>query len=190
LLNNLLTIVLLACALGTDAFSMAVGIGVTGIRIKRALLASAVICLFHILMPLVGLSLGAVLGRAVGQAAGILGALVLIFIGVQGIAEYISAYKNGGNSSEKEGKLKLIGGSWGLILLAGSVSLDALTVGFGLGTFNFNLPLTVGIFGAVAGLMTAAGFLFGSRIGGWLGNKAELAGSLILFLIGIKMIAA
>lgn len=189
-MNNLPTILLLDCALGTDAFSMAVGIGVTGIKLKSALWASAVICLFHIIMPLVGLSLGTVLGKAVGQAAGILGALVLIFIGVQGIVEYLKIYKNTGNSSEKGFKLKLIGDFWGLVVLAGSVSLDALTVGFGLGTFNFNLPMTVGAFGAAAGLMAAVGFLFGSRIGGWLGNKAEFAGSLILFLIGIKMIAS
>ena len=78
------------------------------------------------------------------------------------------------------------GGEFGLIplvVLAGSVSLDALSVGFGLGTMGVNLWLTVAFFGTAAGLMTAAGFLFGKRLGRWLGSKADFVGAIILLLI-------
>jgi len=184
---SLPTVFLLAAALGTDAFSMAVGIGITGIRKKHIVLISAVICFFHILMPLIGLSLGAVLGRAIGRVARIVGASVLIVIGVQSFGEVVNK-KRKMAFTQSESKLRVMSGFWGLVILAGSVSLDALTVGFGLGTFNFNLPVTVGIFGAVAGVMTAGGFVFGRRIGGWLGNRAEMVGGLILAFIGVKML--
>jgi len=184
---SLPTVFLLAAALGTDAFSMAVGIGITGIRKKHIVLISAVICFFHMLMPLVGLSLGAVLGRAVGRVARIIGASVLIVIGVQGFWEAVNKQKKM-VFTRSEPKLRVMSGLWGPVILAGSVSLDALTVGFGLGTFNFNLPVTVGIFGAAAGVMTAGGFIFGRRIGGRLGSRAEMAGGLILAFIGIKML--
>ena len=51
-----------------------------------------------------------------------------------------------------------------------------------------NLWLTVAFFGSAAGLMTAAGFIFGSRLGHWLGNKGDFVGAVILLLIGIKML--
>jgi len=59
------TVFLIAVALGTDAFSMAVGVGLCGITRKKIFLISFVIALFHIFMPLGGLLLGTWLGKTV-----------------------------------------------------------------------------------------------------------------------------
>jgi putative Mn2+ efflux pump MntP len=178
---TLATVFLVAIALGTDALSMALSIGLNGIRWKNILLISGTICIFHILMPLIGLYIGSILGNYVGRFAAYIGAFVLVYIGIQMI--------RGSMGKDKERKeAKVCTGGFALCILAGSVSMDALTVGFGLGTLEVNLLLTVLIMGIVAGLMTAIGFVLGRKLGPWLGVKAQLLGGIILILIGIKML--
>ncbi|WP_028306503.1 manganese efflux pump MntP family protein [Desulfitibacter alkalitolerans] len=193
---ELFTVLIIAVALGTDAFSMAIGIGACNIRYRQIIIISLVVLVFHIVMPLIGLSLGALLGRAIGRLAEIIGALVLAIIGVLMIREGIKgdegegvpmALKPFGLISRKGGKVRVTAGFWGIMVLASSVSLDALTVGFGLGALHFNLTLTVLTIGLVAGIMTALGFLFGKKVGGWLGDKAQVIGGVILVGIGIRM---
>jgi len=72
--------------------------------------------------------------------------------------------------------------------LAASVSLDALSVGFSLGTIRADIFMTVMIIGIIAGLMTGMGLVLGRIMGTRLGEKAELFGGLALLLIGIKLL--
>lgn len=189
-----ITVLIIALALGTDAFSMAIGIGACGIRYRQIFIISLVVLVFHVIMPLVGLSLGVLLGRAIGRLAEIVGAMVLTFIGILMIREGLKggegvsmALKPLGLVSKKGSNIRVTAGFWGVIVLASSVSLDALTVGFGLGALQFNLILTVLTIGLIAGIMTAAGFIFGKKIGGWLGDKAQMIGGAILVVIGMRM---
>ncbi|MDS1030349.1 manganese efflux pump MntP family protein [Bacillota bacterium LX-D] len=179
------TVWLVAVALGTDAFSMAVGIGLVGIKWRRIIFISLLICAFHIFMPLIGLFLGSLLGKAIGRFASFIGAIVLLFIGIQMLREGLKSNKELTNVAEAIPKA--YNSLWEVMILALSVSLDALTVGFGLGTIQVSLQLTVLIMGLVAGLMTATGFLLGKKLGHWLGEKAQIIGGLILVLIGVKM---
>jgi putative Mn2+ efflux pump MntP len=75
----------------------------------------------------------------------------------------------------------------GIYALAGSVSLDALSVGFSLGTFVSKIIPATLIWGSPPGVMTGSGIILGRRVGTWLGNKAEALGGIILLLIGLKM---
>ena len=191
-----LTVLIIAIALGTDAFSMAIGIGACNIRYRQIIIISLVVLVFHIVMPLIGLSLGVLVGGVIGRLAEIAGALILMLIGILLLKEGIrggdgggvpAALKPLGLISKDRGNLRVTVGFWGCIVLAASVSLDALAVGFGLGTLNFNLTLTVLTIGLVAGIMTALGFLLGKKMGDWLGDKAQIVGGVILVGIGIKM---
>ena len=56
--GQVLTILVMAVALGMDAFSLGIGIGLEGIRRLDVLRLSAMIALFHILMPLGGMVMG------------------------------------------------------------------------------------------------------------------------------------
>jgi putative Mn2+ efflux pump MntP len=182
------TVFLIAVALGTDAFSMAVCIGLSGITKRKILFISFLIALFHIFMPLIGLLLGSWLGKAVGQLATFIGAIVLIFIGLQMLREGIGSQSTiACKPAQSNIPMQVYSGLVGMLALSCSVSLDALTVGFGLGTLQVNLALTVIIMGVVAGLMTLAGFLLGIKIGARLGKKAEILGGIILIIIGVKM---
>ncbi len=190
---NIAAVSLLALALGIDAFSVAVGLGITGIKRRNAVIFVAVVGLFHILMPLGGWILGALAGNAVGDLARIIGASVLIFMGTAGLLKVL---RERVVVSGDKGVIKAqVPSGWqsnrgivGLLILAGSVSLDALSVGFGLGTIGVNLALTLVLFGSIAAVMTGSGFLLGHRLGYWLGNKADIAGALILIVIGLKML--
>lgn len=177
---NLLTILALAVALGTDAFSMCLGLGLAGVTRRQVLIVSATVLVFHIVMPLLGWYAGEFAGTVVGRAAGIAGALLLVYLGIK----MIRSARRGGDDADP--RVVLVN-TWGLLLLAASVSMDALSVGFSLGTRQVNLLLTAGIIGVTAGLMTAAGLILGRFVGTRVGERAVLGGGLLLVGIGLRM---
>lgn len=177
---NLTTLFMLALALGTDAFSLSIGIGMSGITIKQSILMSVTILIFHVFMPLTGYLAGEVFGTLIGRVATVIGACILIYLGFKMFIEVLKAKK-------EENTSFIVANFWGLIILAGSVSMDALSVGFSLGTRNVELGWAVLVFGLVAGLMTFTGLEFGKKIGNWIGEKSTLLGGFILIAIGVKL---
>lgn len=173
-------LLLIALALGTDAFSLCLGLGMTGVSVFQTITISLVILVFHIGMPLLGWEIGEVTGKFLGQAAGIAGALLLFYLGVRMVWQSLQ------RDSSLVPKIILIKG-WGVLLLGLSVSMDALAVGFTLGTKGTNLVLTVLTFGFIAGAMTLSGLLLGGWFGRWIGARAQLLGGFILMGIGVKL---
>lgn len=182
---NFHTILLVAGALGTDAFSLAIGMGLGKGTLRRVYLFPLIVAVFHVIMPLIGLGAGIVLGKVLGQVARYIGGTVLILIGLHMFQE--AREKKTGCSVPGTFRGKIFTGFWAMMLVAGSVSLDALTAGLSLGALQVNLWLTVITFGLVAGLMTLAGLLCGQKLGCWLGEKAQLVGGLVLVVIGVTM---
>ncbi len=174
------TIILLAAALGADAFSMCLGVGMSGVRRFQIILISVTVLLFHIMMPLAGWYIGNRAGSLVGNAAALAGALVLIYLGARMLWD---VYRR----DPEDTRLAIVN-TWGLLMLSASVSLDALSVGFTLGTHKVNLLLVVLTFGVVAGLMTFAGLVLGRILGRLAGERAQLLGGVILLGIGIKLL--
>jgi putative Mn2+ efflux pump MntP len=180
---SLLTLLALAAALGTDAFSLCVGVGLAGVNRRQIILISAVVLLFHIFMPLAGWFAGELAGSLIGRAAAILGSALLIYLGIRMI---LGSLKNGRGLEPSLNGFSFSFRS--LVLLGASVSMDALSVGFTLGTQQVNLLLAAGVIGLVAGLMTACGLVFGRFLGTRVGERAQLLGGLILIGIGIKLL--
>ncbi|MTI80615.1 MAG: manganese efflux pump [Firmicutes bacterium] len=176
---SLITLFLLAAALGTDAMSLCVGIGMAGVRKKQIILLTATIAVFHVIMPIIGYYIGELVGTYVDKAAAIVGAAILIFLGARMI-------KN--SFSEEEESKVLLANTGGLIVLSGSVSMDALSVGFTLGTQDVNLYQAAVVMGAVAGVMTYAGLRFGNFVGNKIGQRAQIVGGVILIGIGIRLL--
>lgn len=176
---SLLTLLALAVALGSDAFSLCVGIGMGGVNRRQIFTISLMVLVFHIFMPLLGWYAGGFLGSKVGQAASIAGALLLIYLGIKMVWDVLKP-----GNDEPQFVITNVGG---LMLLSASVSMDALSVGFTLGTQQVSLLLASGVIGLVAGIMTFAGLTLGKYIGGWIGEKAQMFGGLILAGIGVKL---
>lgn len=172
-------VIAVSIALGMDAFSFSLALGLIGIPNRTAIRLSLIVAVFHVFMPLLGLWAGQKLGTLFGDVAIGIGAVILFWLGGKMI---FGAFRDGEikcNASSLKG--------WGIYVLAGSVSLDALSVGFSLGTFVSRILPAILIMGFTAGIMTGSGIILGRRIGTWLGCKAVALGGIILVLIGLKM---
>lgn len=190
---NYSTVFIVSIALGIDAFSVAIGIGLGGAKAGQMLKIAATITVFHIFMPLLGLYLGFYLGRLTGPLAGIIGAVVLMAIGLSVIWKSLKelGYFGAASIGKRKEPSILAADTWAsLLLLGGSVSLDALSVGFGLGTLQVDLWLTVITMGLIAGLMTLTGLLCGRILNRTFGQWAEISGGIILLLVGLKLLFA
>ena len=181
MLMNLFALVLLGVALGTDAFSVSLGLGFGGIGRRRGFILVGTVALFHILMPLVGWWLGETLGLLLGRVAGWLGAGLLFFLGVRMIYGSVQAGVLGGAPP-------LPSGLWGSLCLGASVSMDALSVGFTLGIYHFPPLVVAGVLGLIAGLMTAFGLGLGRTVSTWIGKPAQLIGGFILLAVGVQLL--
>lgn len=191
---NLGWITVIAVALGADAFSMALAIGLAGIRRAMVVRLSFVVAVFHVFMPLVGLAAGQALGMFLGNIAKAVGALILVWLGVRMLVGVLRPETQRYPLSQAREKMRrgkfskrvALQGA-GIYALAASVSLDALSVGFSLGALGSNIGWTVLIIGGIAGLMTLMGLVLGRLLGSWAGERAELLGGLALVLIGFKI---
>lgn len=177
-------IMAVAVALGADAFSVALAIGLSGINKKTMIRLSLIVAAFHVVMPLIGLFVGQQLGQAFGEAARIAGALVLIWLGLRMIWS-VYAPGHGDNVATQRSPGSLAG--WGAYALGLSVSLDALSVGFSLGTVEVTGAIVL-LMGLVAGIMMGSGLVLGRILGTRVGDKAELLGGVVLILIGIRLL--
>jgi putative Mn2+ efflux pump MntP len=176
--GQLLSLLIMAFALGLDAFSLGLSVGMRGVTFKEIVKISSMIALFHVLLPWIGLLVGRTLNDMVGNIATYLGGGLLLFLGLHMVW---SSFK------EEDGLFDHSTG-WGLILFSMSVSIDALSVGFSLGLFETEIWLTVLTFGLLGGLMSAVGLSLGRYVGQWLGEYGEAFGGLILVAFGFKIL--
>ncbi|MDQ0232144.1 manganese efflux pump MntP [Metabacillus malikii] len=178
IMSELITLFIMALALGMDAFSVGLGMGLIKLRMRQILYIGITIGVFHIWMPLVGMFIGRVLSDTFGTIATLLGGGLLILLGVQMVL----------SSFSKEEKPLITPVGFGLIVFALSVSLDSFSVGLSLGIYGAKTFLTVAIFGLVSMVLTWIGLLVGKRVQSWLGSYSEALGGSILLAFGIKLI--
>ncbi|QMV41768.1 manganese efflux pump MntP [Cohnella cholangitidis] len=174
--GQLLTILVMAVALGMDAFSLGVGIGLKGVRLYDILKLSTIIAIFHVLMPLGGMVTGQyVSGLLGGIATSVAGALLLL---LGGHMVYSSLRGESVDSFDHRTV-------WGMLVFSFSVSIDSFSVGVSLGMFSAHVWLTVLMFGFFGGLMSVMGLMLGRRASRSLGEYGEALGGVILFAFGL-----
>lgn len=173
-----MTLLLMAFALGMDAFSVGLGMGLIKLRVRQIFYIGITIGAFHIFMPLIGMIIGRVLSEQFGAIATSVGGLLLILLGIQMM--YSSLKKEDGPMITPVGA--------GLFLFALSVSLDSFSVGLTLGIYGARTLLTILLFGAVSMFLTWLGLISGKKLQGWLGSYSEALGGSILLGFGIKLL--
>jgi manganese efflux pump family protein len=178
IIGEMITLVIMAMALGMDAFSVGLGMGLIRLHLRQILYIGVIIGFFHIWMPLLGMIIGRVLSNKLGAIASYAGGVLLIALGLQMV---ISSFRR-----EEETFIKPVG--FGLILFALSVSLDSFSVGLSLGIFGARTVLAIAIFGFVSMMLTWLGLILGRRVQGWLGNYSEALGGSILLAFGVKLL--
>lgn len=178
--GSVFTLVLTGAALGADAMSLAVGIGIRGISRREGISVTLIIGLFHVIMPLMGVAGGSYFSRRAGGIAQVVGAAIVAVIGIRMIWGCLSCGDAGG---KKEWKLTGLS----LVLLALCVSMDAFSVGLGLGALGFNALFASFIFGLFGAGMTIIGLYLGRKMCTLVGKYGELFGGAVLVVLAIKM---
>ncbi|MFD2215114.1 manganese efflux pump MntP family protein [Metabacillus endolithicus] len=178
ILGELVTLFIMALALGMDAFSVGLGMGLIKLRMRQIFYIGITIGVFHIWMPLVGMLIGRLLSDTFGTIATLLGGTLLILLGIQMI---FASFKK-----DDEPLITPVG--FGLIVFALSVSLDSFSVGLSLGIYGAKTFLTVMMFGVVSMVLTWIGLLVGKRVQNWLGAYSEALGGSILLAFGLKLL--
>jgi putative Mn2+ efflux pump MntP len=135
----------------------------------------------EILMNCVGLGLGEVTGRLIGDDAGYVGFAALIAVGAYMILEARSHMDERRPSKVQKG--------WTLVATSLAISLDSLGIGF---SIRF-VGVPIGESLAVIGVVSVAATLLGLRLGRLLGTRvedgAEMLAGVLLALTGAAFVA-
>lgn len=167
---------LLALALGADSFCLSFGLGGLEVDKARIWLFTGLVGLLHTVFPLLGFLIGYTALNYLGTFTRLIGAGILIIMGVK----IIMATRKQAICGQKT-FLK----SWDMGILALGVSVDSLLVGFGLGAFGYDCLDVALTFGLTAAFLTRLAFFIGSRVRDFTDNCGYITG-LILIVLGIK----
>ncbi len=168
----------LSLALGLDAFSVSLGLGMQRLRLKRIALIGIVVGQFHVIMPFIGIILGRIISEQIGHLTTLAGGLLLIGIGAQIM---FSAFNH-----QAKKIIQPIGG--GLILLAFGLSIDSFSVGLSLGISGVKTIVALLLFGIISSILCWVGLLLGRKVRGFLGVYSELLGGSILIGFGFQLL--
>lgn len=177
-----LTIIILAVALGIDAFSVAIGIGAANNKkswmpVWRLSLSFG---LFQFVMPLIGWLAGSTLVEIIAGFDHWIAFALLFFIGGKMIWEGFEKEKDEEKADQTLG--------WPLLMLSIATSIDALAVGFSFSLLKTPILVPSVIIGIICFGMTAAGMVFGKWLAKLFGRKVEIFGGLVLIAIGVKIL--
>ena len=176
-------ILLLGLAMSADAFAAAVGKGAAMARPRwrDALRTGLIFGIVEAITPIVGWALGSAASRMVEAwdhwiAFGLLSALGLHMIW--------KAF-HAGSDGERAGAGS---GVWTIALAGLATSIDALAVGVGLAFVDVNILVVAAAIGLCTFGMVTAGVMAGRVLGRLIGKRAEIAGGVILILVGALIV--
>ena len=168
-----------------DAFAVAIskGLSMRKIDYKAGIIIALFFGVFQAGMPLIGYFAAIRFERYIMAADHWVAFGLLAFIGGKAIYEAIKEIRS---REEKKEEFKLNFGE--LIILAFATSVDALAVGISFAFLSVRIWSSVTIIGCTTLLISFAGVCIGNRFGAKLKAKAEIAGGIILILIGVKIL--
>jgi len=171
-----LALLLVAVAVALSNFAAAVAIGVSGTDRRLRLRVGVVFGVFEAGMPIVGLLIGHGLAHRLGSSGQILGGVLLVLTGGY---TAISALRQEGSPQHADL------GTGRLVWTAAALSVDNLVIGFALGAYAVPVLAAALVIGVVSVALSIAGLELGSRLGVALGERAELAGGVVLIVVGV-----
>ena len=178
---GLLELFILAVGLSMDAFAVSVckGLAMPKITLKRTLTVGLWFGGFQALMPAAGYLLGVQFRDKITAVDHWIAFILLGLIGANMIKEACS-----GDCEEENESLDIRT----MFLLAVATSIDALAVGITFAFLDVHLLAAVSFIGITTFTLSAAGVKIGNVFGTRYKAKAELAGGVILILLGLKIL--
>ena len=179
---SILEILLLGIGLSMDAFAVSIckGLSTKKLQFKHYLIIGAWFGGFQALMPTIGYFLGSTFEQYITAFDHWVAFVLLAAIGANMIKE---------SFSREEPETSASFAFKTMLLMALATSIDALAVGITFALLpDVNVPLAVCLIGITTFLCSAAGLRVGNLFGLRYKAKAELAGGIILILIGLKIL--
>ena len=178
-----LELFILAVGLSMDAFAVSV---CKGLAMKKASRRAQLCCGawfggFQALMPLIGYFLGTLFLDAISAIDHWIAFGLLALIGVNMLREALG--KEEGEAADADLSVKT------MFILAVATSIDALAVGISLAMAGVgSIWLAAAFIGICTCLLSMLGVKIGNVFGSRFEAKAEIAGGVILILLGVKIL--
>ena len=177
-------LILIAIGLSMDAFAVSVTNGLCCKNIKTGGTLATGICFggFQGLMPLIGYFLGTLFADAIKAFDHWIAFGLLAIIGINMLKE---AFEKdcGCNENNADFSVKT------MFVMAVATSIDALAVGISLAMAGeVNIVVAVVLIGVTTFLLSGLGVKIGNLFGSRFEKKAQVAGGVILILLGVKIL--
>ena len=178
-------LLLLAVGLSMDAFAVSI---CKGLAMKRTTLKAELTCGvwfggFQALMPLIGFFLGTLFAGAIEAVDHWVACLLLVIIGINMLKEAFGQDEECESCGSADLSVKT------MFVMAVATSIDALAVGISLAMAgDVNILQAVVLIGICTCVLSMAGVKIGSIFGSRFEKKAQLAGGIILILLGVKIL--
>lgn len=179
-----LELLILAVGLSMDAFAVSV---CKGLSMKKATLREGAVCGawfggFQALMPLIGFYLGTLFAGAIEAFDHWVAFLLLVIIGINMLKEVFSK-EECCSQSDADLSMKT------MFVMAVATSIDALAVGISLAMAgDVNIYVAVALIGVTTFILSALGVWIGNVFGSRYEKGAQIAGGVILIVLGIKIL--
>ncbi|MCF8110487.1 MAG: manganese efflux pump MntP family protein [Desulfobacteraceae bacterium] len=176
-------IILIAVSLAMDAFAVSVAAGTAGQLPKRAVFRlSFHFGLFQFMMPVIGWYAGSHIAPLISAVDHWVAFALLLLVGFRMIKSGLAPESETVSRDPSRGLT--------LVMLSVATSIDALAVGFSLAMMEVAIWYPAVIIGLVTSAMSLAGIRLGTFFGKKLGPRMEIAGGIVLILIGLRILAA
>ncbi len=178
---SLFTLFVTAVGLSMDAFAVSIckGLAMKKLSWKKALIIGLWFGGFQALMPSVGYLLGSRFEKYVTSIDHWIAFVLLALIGINMIREALSGEEENANDSVDFKTM---------LLLAIATSIDALAVGVTYAFLQVRIVPAVSFIGIITFSLSIVGVKIGNVFGLKYKTKAEIAGGLILLLMGTKIL--
>lgn len=182
----ILELIIFTVVLSIDSFTAAVALGFRHFSAKRAFLFAFSSGFSEGMATLIGFGLGSLAQALIAEYDHWVAFSLLSAVGLHmcyaAIKEMRSEAEAESDEPRKHSVMKII-------FVSSVTSIDALGVGVTLGLVDKPIALYSSLIGIGAFTSTYVGLFLAKKISGSLGGKIELAGGIVLILLGIKMLS-
>ena len=180
---GLLELLMIAIGLSMDAFAVALckGLCMKKLNYRHAVIIGIFFGGFQAGMPLIGWLLGHQLEKYITAFDHWIAFFLLAFIGGSMLKE---AFEEDNEVDACDNRLNIKE----LFILATATSIDALAVGITFAFLRVSILPSITIIGATTLVLSIIGVAMGNKFGVKYKNKAEIAGGIVLILIGTKIL--
>lgn len=168
-----------AVSLSMDAFAVSIckGLSVRRPTVRQGLTCALYFGGFQGLMPALGWLLGSAFAQMISSVDHWIAFILLVWIGAGMIKDSRSCAANSADFSAKT-----------MLAMAVATSIDALAAGVTFSFLSVNIVSAVLLIALTTGILSFVGVMAGSYLGEKFQSGAQMAGGIVLILMGVKIL--